>query len=231
LAIGLASDSIMIHPHTELRFISEEIGFGVVANRLIPKGTITWVMDKLDQVLTPQQVASLGSLYSEVMAKYTFRDNRGNFVLCWDHGRFINHSFNPSCITTAYDFELAVRDIQAGEELTDDYGTLNLSMPFCCLAERGTSRKVVNPDDLIHYHRRWDRKLRGAFRRFCRVGQPLAGFLDPDVREMAVAIARGRAPMDSILTCFYPDSSRTACPPEGTGNVTPPVESLIRDAV
>ena len=32
----------MIHPDTELRFISPEIGFGVFATKLIPQGTITW---------------------------------------------------------------------------------------------------------------------------------------------------------------------------------------------
>jgi len=35
----------MIHPDTEVRFINDEIGYGVVAKKLIPKGTITWVQD------------------------------------------------------------------------------------------------------------------------------------------------------------------------------------------
>ena len=43
----------MIHPDTELRFINREIGFGVVATRLIRRGTIIWVRDELDQVLPP----------------------------------------------------------------------------------------------------------------------------------------------------------------------------------
>jgi hypothetical protein len=195
----------MIHHDTELRFISPEVGFGVVATRLIPRGTITWVMDKLDQVLPAQYVASLGPLYAGTLAKYTFRDYQGNFVLCWDHGRFINHSFHPSCITTAYDFELAVRDIHPGEELTDDYGTLNLPAPFHCLAEKGTKRRVVKPDDLTRCYRGWDRKLRSAFRRFCRVDQPLAKFLAPGIHEKAIAIGEGKALMDSILTCCYRD--------------------------
>lgn len=38
----------MIHPDTELRFINEKIGYGVVALKLIPRGTITWALDKLD---------------------------------------------------------------------------------------------------------------------------------------------------------------------------------------
>lgn len=32
----------MIHPAMELKHISEEIGYGVVATAFIPAGTITW---------------------------------------------------------------------------------------------------------------------------------------------------------------------------------------------
>jgi hypothetical protein len=202
----------VIHPDTELRFIGPDVGYGVVTTRLIPKGSITWVMDKLDQVFTPRAVARLGPLYSGIIAKYTFRDNRGNFVLCWDHGRFINHSFHPSCVTTAYDFELAVRDIHPGEELTDDYGWLNLPEPFHCLPEKRSARKMVKPDDLVNFHRRWDRKVESAFRQFCRVEQPLARYLDEGILKKSMAIARGQCPMDSILTCYYADNEQAASP-------------------
>jgi hypothetical protein len=200
----------MIHPDTELRFIAPEIGYGVVATRLIPKGTITWVMDRLDQVFSPEEVAELRPLYGDTIDKYTFRDNRGNHVLCWDHGRFINHSFHPSCVTTAYDFELAARDIHPGEELTDDYGWLNLAEPFLCRPEKRSARKMVRPDDLPNFYRRWDRKLRSAFRRFCRVEQPLARYLDKDTLMKSIAIGAGEYPMDSILSCYYSSGSPQA---------------------
>jgi hypothetical protein len=38
----------MTHPKTELKLISNEIGYGVVATDFIPAGTITWALDKLD---------------------------------------------------------------------------------------------------------------------------------------------------------------------------------------
>ncbi|GAC1590376.1 MAG: hypothetical protein NVS3B25_08850 [Hymenobacter sp.] len=67
----------MIHPHTELRFISPEIGFGVVATRLILKGTITWAFYSLDQVLSPQVLAHLHPLQKQFLEKYSHRDHRG----------------------------------------------------------------------------------------------------------------------------------------------------------
>lgn len=38
----------MLHPHTEIRYISEAMGLGVFATRPIPKGTLLWVLCPLD---------------------------------------------------------------------------------------------------------------------------------------------------------------------------------------
>ena len=99
----------MIHPHTELRFINNEIGYGVVATEFIPAGTITWVQDKLDREFLPEEVGSLDPIYQSILDTYTFRNRVGNYILCWDNARYVNHSFNSNCLTTAYDFEIAVR--------------------------------------------------------------------------------------------------------------------------
>ncbi len=101
----------MIHPDTEIRFINEEIGYGVVATKLIPKGTITWVLDKLDRVFEHAEYAAFDTVYKELLNKYCYRDHHGKNVLCWDSARYVNHSFNSSCVSTAYDFEIAIRDI------------------------------------------------------------------------------------------------------------------------
>ncbi len=193
----------MLHPATELRFISNDVGYGVVATQFIPKGTITWVLDDLDRTFTPAQVDAMPQIYRKILDKYSFRDNRGNCILCWDHARFVNHSFRSNCVSTAYDFELAVRDIEPGEELTDDYGYLNIDEPFEALPERGSRRKVVMPDDLLHYYKQWDRQLGSAFRRLEAVPQPLMELLSPEVTRKVRAIAAGREKMDSILTCYW----------------------------
>lgn len=193
----------MIHPHTELRFISPEIGFGVVATRLIPKGTVTWVFDALDQVFSPAEMAGFAPLQQAYLEKYCYRDHRGDFVLCGDHSRFVNHSFRSSCISTAYNCELAVRDIHPGEELTDDYGYLNVWEPFDALPEPGVARTRVYPDDLLRYHADWDAQLLDAFRHTAGLEQPLLPLLDAAHRAQVLAVARGAQPMESILKCYY----------------------------
>ena len=192
----------MIHPHTELRYINNEIGYGVVATKLIKMGTITWVLDKLDREFSPMDVQEMDDIYKEILDTYTFRNNKGNHVLCWDNGRYVNHSFNANCLTTAYDFELAIRDIRPGEQLTDDYGYLNLTAPFRPMPE-GTRRKVVYPDDLVRYAKVWDKKLLPAYKKITRVDQPLQGLVETGLWEKIELIVDGKEEMDSILSCYY----------------------------
>jgi uncharacterized protein len=207
----------MIHPDTELRFISPEVGYGVVAKKFIPKGTITWALDELDREFTPKQYQEMDGTYKDILEFYSFRNNLGNYVLCWDNARFVNHSFNSNCLTTAYDFEIAIRDIQAGEQLTDDYGYLNISEPFRGIDE-GTKRKVVYPDDLLRYAPVWDKKLVAGIMRLNEVDQPLKKFVKASVLKKVDDIITGKTQMDSILSCYYNPTRNGEAGVNGNGN-------------
>jgi hypothetical protein len=163
----------VIHPDTELRYVHREIGFGVVATRLIPKGTITWVQDELDQVFAPPRVESLGAVYEATLRKYTFMNGRGEYVLCWDLARYVNHSCRPSCLSAGYNFEIAVRDIHPGEELTDDYATLNLEGSFACHCGAPHCRGTVRGEDIYTHAEQWDSVVREAFPLIGTLPQPL----------------------------------------------------------
>jgi hypothetical protein len=193
----------MIHPKTELRYISNEVGYGVVATEQIPAGTITWVLDKLDREFSPLDIQNLEPIYQEILDTYTFRNNKGNFVLCWDNGRFVNHSFNSNCLSTAYDFEIAIRDIEVGEQLTDDYGYLNIPRPFRA-SDEGTKRKTVYPDDLLRYSKVWDKKLQKPFTKILQLEQPLERLLSQETLDKIAAIVSGKEEMASIVENYFP---------------------------
>ena len=192
----------MIHPHTELRFISEDIGHGVVATQFIPAGTITWVLDQLDREFTLKQFQKFDPLYQNILDTYSYRNSKGNYVLCWDHGRFVNHSFKSNCLSTAYDFEIAIRDIQPGEQLTDDYGYLNVDTPFKA-SEEGTKRKTVYPDDLKNYHKIWDKKIAAVFPKLNSLEQPLAVLLSESNKKTINNVISGKEELESILSIYY----------------------------
>jgi hypothetical protein len=192
----------MLHPNTELRHVNAQIGYGVFATKPIPKGTITWVRDALDQTFKPEELATFSPEYQEILDKYCFTDRRGQAVLCWDLARYMNHSCAATCLGAGYEFEIAVRDIAAGEELTDDYGTLNLRETFICFCDRPGCRKSIHPDDLTRYWELWDEQLRGSFGHIFKVEQPLSGFLETlrDVQEAADDPAK----MRSCRCNYYP---------------------------
>jgi uncharacterized protein len=194
----------MIHPKTELRFISKEVGYGVFATDFIPAGTITWVLDKLDREFRPEEFFAMDLVYQNIIDTYTFRNNIGNYVLCWDHGRFVNHSFNSNCLTTAYDFEIAIRDILPGEQLTDDYGYLNIKDPFTA-EDEGTERKIVYPDDLVRYYKVWDEKILKVFGKINAYEQPLRVLIKDQLWDKVQKIIAGKQQIDSILNNYYDD--------------------------
>lgn len=198
----------MIHPNTKLKFISKDVGYGVVATAFLPAGTITWVLDKLDREFTPLQIQNMEPLYQEIIDTYTFRNNNGNLVLCWDNGRYVNHSFNSNCLTTAYDFEIAIRDIHVGEQLTDDYGYLNITSPFRGINE-GTRRKVVYPNDLLKYYKVWDNKIKKVFPKINKVDQPLRQILDAKTWDRIEKIIHEEEPLASILTNYFDAEAHT----------------------
>ncbi|MCM8570938.1 SET domain-containing protein [Gramella jeungdoensis] len=198
----------MMHPDTRLEWIDEEKGFGVVATKLLPKGTITWVQDELDLVFPPDKPEELKPLTRELLEKYSFRNQKGEHILCWDIAKYVNHSFRSNCLSTAYNFEVAIRDIKAGEELTDDYGYLNLSESFTPRDE-GVERKVVHPDDILKCYKDWDKVLEDLFPLIEDRVQPLFELLSDEVKQEIKAVVSGRKRMLSTKNLYCkPEKSR-----------------------
>ena len=197
-----------MHPDTRLKWISEKIGFGVVATKPIPKGTITWVQDELDSVFPPQKPDELKPLTRELLEKYSFRNHKGEHILCWDIAKYVNHSFRSNCLSTAYNFEIAIRDINAGEELTDDYGYLNLTESFVP-EDEGTERKIVQPDDILKCYTQWDRVLNDMFPLIEELDQPLFELLSDEVKTEIGNVVSGRKKMLSTKNLYFtPEKSR-----------------------
>jgi hypothetical protein len=163
----------VIHPHTELRPIDDVIGLGVFATRRIPKGTIVWTLDALDQKLTPEQLARLGPAYRKLVERYAYPNEDGHWILCWDLGRWVNHSCEPNALSTGWEFDLAVRDIEEGEQITNDYSALNLEAGFVCLCGEASCRKRIRPSDFESLAPHWDERVRSAGALAASVEQPL----------------------------------------------------------
>lgn len=192
----------MIHPNTELRFISDAIGWGVVATRRIPRGTITWTLDDFDLVFTPDRVGEMRPAYREIVDRYSYLAPSGDYVLCWDFGRYINHSCEPTSRSLGPDIEIALRDIEAGEQLTSDYGELNLQDALECRCGASRCRGEIRREDALALWREWDRTVQESIPFVRTVEQPLWRFLREPAR--LEAILAGELPVPSTRQHYLP---------------------------
>jgi hypothetical protein len=184
----------LLHPDVELRLRSAEIGHGLFATRLIPRGTITWVLCDLEQVFDPAAVERLGPTYRPYLDRYAYATPRGDRVLCCDLGRFMNHSCEPSTLTLpGTELEIAIRDILPGEEVTDDYGTLLLEEDLLCLCGAPSCRGLIRPDDPARHGARWADVVGEALADLTSVPQPLAPYVREGL-EGRVALQLGELP-------------------------------------
>lgn len=211
----------MIHPSTELRFIDPAVGYGVFATRFIPKGTIVWALDEFDRILSPDEVRALPDLLRAKVETYAYVDASGQFILCWDFGRYMNHSCEPTSRSVGEAFEIAVRDIQPGDQLTCEYGVLNMSGTFACACGAPSCRGTIGAGDLEAHWPRWDQEAEAAFHAAFDVEQPLLPYakLGPDDRLLAEAIREGRRVPIPSSRSYQVEAMATVLPVAGTGRL------------
>jgi SET domain-containing protein len=107
-------------------------GIGLFAAQDIKKGTVTWrFMAAYDRLLTESDIGHLPEPARSNILDHAYLDAAtGLFVLCADNARFMNHADDPNTAGihapgAIEGYDIATRDIAAGEELTCDYRTFD----------------------------------------------------------------------------------------------------------
>ena len=109
-------------------------GLGVFAAEFIPKGTRVWEFrEGFDSRLSEEFVASLPEPAQSTLRHYSALWG-GGYVVSADDARFLNQSETPNLKTFAEpDMDVALRDIQIGEELLEDYREFDESPRDLCI--------------------------------------------------------------------------------------------------
>jgi uncharacterized protein len=188
----------VIHPATRVVRVSSEVGDGVMATAFIPRGTIVWTQDSLDRVFEPDVVELLGKQYRSLLDHYAHIDEQGRYVLCWDAGKLINHSCDPTLRGVGTWFQVARRDIAPGDEITCDYAECNVTEALSCLCKAPSCRGEVHGRDLLRFFPEWDKEAQELLPLLKTVEQPLWPFL-LDQREVDDYLSRGALPSFSSL--------------------------------
>jgi SET domain-containing protein len=123
-------------------------GLGIFADEFIPKGKVTWrFCPGYDLVVPKDDLLRFSEASRAQFLNYCYFDSeRKHFVLCGDDARFLNHSDNPNLAekwdeTDTEGYEVASRDIEAGEELFVNYYEF----------DEDADRKLKDPTDMHKY--------------------------------------------------------------------------------
>lgn len=105
-------------------------GLGLFADEFIPKGTVIWKFTPgFDQKFTKEQINNFPKQVQEYLETYSWLSQKsGKYCFSADNGKYFNHSKSPNSLSAYYEGEeevvtKALRDIQKGEEIFDDYSS------------------------------------------------------------------------------------------------------------
>ena len=116
--------------------LSDIHGIGIFADQFIPKGTIVWEFTPmLDIELSKKYIDYSPELVEKYLMKHCYKSPKtGRYVLCFDDTKYINHSENPNCADVGGFIgeapDVALRDIQIGEEITLDYRIIDADWEY-----------------------------------------------------------------------------------------------------
>ena len=103
-------------------------GIGLFTAEFIPKGTkVSEFKKELDVEINISELAKLPEIARNTFLKYAYLTKaKDKYILDFDDSRFCNHSTTPNlqCVDSlgnAILADVAIRDIQIGEELTMNY--------------------------------------------------------------------------------------------------------------
>ena len=98
-------------------------GVGLFAAQFVSKGTKTWKLEpKVDLVITASEYKKLPKIFRKNIDDHIYRCKfTKKWIFCTDDARFMNHSSKPNIQTVRGMYDVSLRDIKKGEELTVDY--------------------------------------------------------------------------------------------------------------
>ncbi len=177
----------MVISSVKIVWISDHKGYGLIATHPIPKGTITFAQDGLDIVIPSEKLESVDQNLREYVEKYSYEDFLGNRVVSWDLGKYMNHDDEANTLSTGYGFEIAIRDIAVGEEVTDDYRIFSThhDTSFASTQEAKNEPELWS-DEQVEI---WDKKVQMALKSINLVNQPLRPFIQNEIWDEVLSFS------------------------------------------
>ena len=193
----------MIHPKTYIKHVNDLVGYGVFASEFIPEGTIVYVKDSLEIGISPEDFSKHSTEMQKAIEKYSYIDQNGHRIISWDFAKYVNHCCNCNTISTGYGFEMAIRDIQAHEQITDEYGIFNLTENMSIECSFINCRKQLKTTDFENYYAEWDKKIKRSIYKLFEVEQVLMPLVDEKTQKELEELKANPNSYKSVYTLKY----------------------------
>lgn len=190
----------MIAPLFEIRNTSTK-GKGLFAKEFIPAGTIINFDCSECRLMSADELASKSADEQEHILFYNYTRKDGSVVIACGESVYLNHSCDANILYSGHHFDIAVKDMQPGEEATIDYRFFHESpefrMPCNCGAAICSGEVACEHHTPEHLQLFWGAKINRAMRRIRMVEQPLRNALLDYSDEYQKYLLPKRAPRRS----------------------------------
>ncbi|OPY48415.1 MAG: SET domain protein [Methanosaeta sp. PtaU1.Bin060] len=173
-------------------------GYGVFAGEFIPKGTIVYFYGENEPFISKERFLSLSDDEKNLFYQYGVEDEAGNRLMKVDN---INHSCDSSILSLFVDgiyCDIAVKDINPGEEMTIDYGLFFSSFPWSkeCRCNSPICRKIFGSGLAVERETQnmWHSRILEAAARILDVKQNLFSLEDANARALTAALESKQNP-------------------------------------
>lgn len=141
----------MLHPFIELMDRGVIHGKGLVSTGLIKQGEIVSRLEPNQPVIPISEVLTWSEEAQEELLHFSYQCSDTHIVSEQGIEKFMNHSCDPNTWWSDNDTMIARRDIQPGEELTYDYSTTELAIPFVmeCGCGSPACRGTISNEDYL----------------------------------------------------------------------------------
>jgi len=141
----------MLHPAIALEENSAIHGKGLVASELIRCGEIVWQQDDEGETVPCEVIAAWSDEEQAAFRLIGYQCDEHTFRVCAGIERYMNHSCDPNTWWEDSRTLVARRDIPPGEEVTYDYATSEVAIPFQMVCRCGSPccRRVITNRDYL----------------------------------------------------------------------------------
>ncbi len=141
----------MLHPNVKVVEIDVIHGKGMLATGLIREGEVVSRLEPDQPTKTVDEVLAMPPDEREAYTHYAYQFRENLYVHEENDERYMNHSCDPNTWWLDDDTMIARRDIQPGEEITFDYATTEITVPYAMRCRCGAEicRETVTHLDYL----------------------------------------------------------------------------------